>query len=243
MRMKTLLCLALAALLVAIVVPGVQAQVQPDTKKIESKTIDAPPAPVLPGMDDSPTFMGKFMLLRDKGVQKDMKLTEGQVKMIVDLDKNKPDAEKNIASAKEFATSVKKTIGDLMLTKDQSKRLGELILQARGPRVFLDAEVQKELGVTKDQVAKLSQSALTSLTGISAGFTPEENSKKIGEALKAGQNDVLKTLTADQQGKWKMLIGTPYDGVLPPVLMMRDMASGGRGALQPPPLPPGGKQL
>jgi hypothetical protein len=229
--MNTLLRLAAAVLLVA----GATTSAGAQPKKVELKPID-----VQASMGGDPAAMGKFLLLRDKGVQKDLKLSDEQTKMVEELEKAKGNADKNPAMFKQFTDSVAKAVDEMKLTKEQSKRLDELLLQAKGPAVFLEPGVQKELSLAPDQTAKIPQTVLNELPKLFPksvdvqGKTPEEFKKKMSDAYKAGTAAVLKTLSADQQAKWKMMIGTAYEGALPIV----PPVVGGMPGLQPPPPPP-----
>lgn len=105
-----------------------------------------------------------------------------------------------------------------ILTSDQVKRLGEIRLQVLGPRALADTKVQKDLGLTEDQVAKIKD--LTSkaqdasreirtkvqnneLTREEAMTLNQKNQKTLGE-------EYAKVLTAEQADKFKAMQGKPF---------------------------------
>src|SRR5437773_1558025 len=95
-----------------------------------------------------------YGLLRDKDVQKDLKLTEEQAKKIdallqkdkeliknfLDKDLGGKDAGIKLKALAEAQGPIMKAINEI-LTKDQVKRLEQLTLQARGPLAFFDPKI------------------------------------------------------------------------------------------------------
>ena len=120
-------------------------------------------------------FGGPGMLLNNKGVQKELKLTDEQAKKVTDAlrevnDKHRDDfaglqdlqGDERREKAQEIMKKVNeeqtKAISEV-LSADQVKRLNQIELQVSGPRAFSQEKVQKELKLTDDQKTKIHDSA------------------------------------------------------------------------------------
>jgi len=116
-------------------------------------------------------FGGPGFLLMNSSVQKELKLSDDQIKKITDAnqsirDKHRDDfeavrklegdeqREKREALGKTMREETDKAVGEI-LKPDQSKRLKEIQLQQEGARAFNEADVQKALNLTDDQKEKI----------------------------------------------------------------------------------------
>src|SRR5262249_41121618 len=108
-------------------------------------------------------FGGPGALLRNPGVQKEIKLTEEQLKKYEEFNKTlepkrqeaqearqNMDREKAQEIQKEITRGTEKFVKDT-LNADQQKRLKQIQRQAMGPNAFTDEEVAKELKLTDEQ--------------------------------------------------------------------------------------------
>ncbi len=169
---------------------------------------------------------GQLRLLENADVQKDLKLSEDQVKKVGALAQKQKDALKDLkgkdrfAKMKELAESTKKSLGDL-LTANQMNRLGQLELQQKGARAFLDKKIAENLGLKEEQTTKIKEALKESGKKTFELFKEAkgnfaEMQKKLAELNKSTTADIVKGLTEEQRKKWKEMAGEPFNGTLPP---------------------------
>jgi Spy/CpxP family protein refolding chaperone len=176
---------------------------------------------------------GVQFLVRNKSVQKELKLSDDQVKKI-DEAVARIDAKhteefktaKNIEDKKErfekfgeiqktVSEEVMKDLGDI-LSADQTKRLKEIEVQVRGPRVFQNAELQKDLNLTDDQKDKIktiledTDKDLQDVRQSNQGNF-EEIAKKTRAINKESLEKIVAVLTPDQKKAWKEKTGEPFE--------------------------------
>ena len=116
-------------------------------------------------------FGGPGFLLQNPGVQKELKLSDDQVKKITETtesirDKHRDEfealgklegderREKGQELRKKVSEETQKALAEI-LKPEQNKRLKEITLQQEGARAFNDPEVQKALNLTDDQKEKI----------------------------------------------------------------------------------------
>ncbi len=105
-----------------------------------------------------------------------------------------------------------------ILNEGQMKRLGEILIQLQGNRAILNAEVQKSLGLSDDQIAKIKdlqskqQEANRSLQEKvrSQEMTREEYQAAMQKNNTALNDELGKILTADQASKLKTMGGKEF---------------------------------
>jgi hypothetical protein len=243
--MKTLLC----AVAMAFLTQSVQAQVKTQPAPVpggQPKVIQ--PQPIQPGglppggfgggMGINPFGMmnSPLMLVANADVQKDLKAKPEQVKKFNELadqfKKNQLAAmqgamdKDSMKKLQDLNESTKKSLGEI-LTAEQSKRLTQLELQAKGPMALFDGKISADLGVTKDQrtqVMKVYQNGMTKMSEMykDMKFDPQTMQKQMADMQKKSADlnrsitaDMIKTLTTEQQTKWKGMVGEPFKGELP----------------------------
>jgi Spy/CpxP family protein refolding chaperone len=169
--------------------------------------------------------MGGFMLLGQKSVQDELKLTEDQVKKVAEVaEKMRAErgklrdlqGDERTQKAQELAKEASKAIGEI-LNKDQAKRFKQIGLQVQGAAAIANPEIAKELKVMDDQLIKiteLQQQARQEMRKIrqDAAGDQAEAIKKITEYRKAINEKILKLLTDEQKAKWKEMTGKPFTG-------------------------------
>jgi len=105
-----------------------------------------------------------------------------------------------------------------ILNEGQMKRLGEIQVQLQGNRAILNADVQKQLGMTSDQIQKIKdlqtkqQEANQSLRQKmqSQEMTREEAQAAMQKNNTAMNDELGKILTADQTAKLKSIGGKEF---------------------------------
>ena len=138
-----------------------------------------------------------------------------------DKDKLKELRESGQKDGEKLNEEIKKVVEET-LTSDQKKRLAQIDLQAKGMRAFSDEKIAKDLSITDSQSSKIKgvMEEYTKDTkdlgfgGGKGGFDKEkaaENAKKREKLSKAAFADIEDALTADQKGKWKEMVGAPFD--------------------------------
>ena len=178
-------------------------------------------------------FGGPGMLLGRAEVQKEIKLTEEQLKKYQEFNKGNEskvqemrdafqnmDREKAQEIQKEIAAATEKFIKDT-LNADQSKRLKQISRQVMGPNAFTDEETAKELKLTDEQkdgikkvVEDLGAESKAAFTGADDQEARQAAFKKIQGLRTEATEKITKMLTADQKKVWKDLTGDKFD--LPP---------------------------
>jgi hypothetical protein len=196
---------------------------------------------------------GPGMLLMNKGVQEELKLTDEQKERIQGVGKatfekyqddfadlrNLPQdeqREKRTALMKKIGDENDKAYGEI-LSKDQSKRLKQINWQNMKARAFLDEDVQKAIKMTdeqKDKVKTINADAEKAFAeanprrgGGGGGGFDAEAFKKMQEKRTEMQKETLEkvnaVLTSDQKVAFKDLTGAPYE------VKFEGFGPGGRG--------------
>ena len=168
------------------------------------------------------------MLLTQKSVQEDLKLTAEQVKKIEDISAKQRQAMQDSFRGgggggdfkelgKKMAEVMQANAKELeaVLQPEQSKRLKQITLQVQGPRAILEAA--KDLNLTDEQrkkVEEIQEEIARRRAELVGGrdATREEARKRTQEMSKVVQEKLLAVLTADQQAKWKEMTGEPFKG-------------------------------
>lgn len=201
----------------------------------------------------------KYFLLSQPAVQKDLNLTQLQIKSLESAMSSSPT---NIPAIAEFRRTQKQLLVDAQtdeerqkirragnermhnifnqnsenaiektLSTNQTKRLGELLLQMKGPHVLLeDAELGRQLNLTQEQTNRLSQTSdsysqfLCLLRHRYLGLQIQTERKReradidsemasvsrvIKEIEKDRDSALLSVLNENQQQSWSNLCGKP----------------------------------
>jgi Spy/CpxP family protein refolding chaperone len=163
------------------------------------------------------------MLLTQKSVQEELKLTPEQVKKVEafaakqretfqglrDLDQDAR-REKMQQLAKEGEQTVKDT-----LNADQQKRLRQISLQQQGAFALANPQIAKKLGLSDDQQAKIKDvmaDAQEKMRDAFQGGFNDETRKKMQEIRKETNTKALAVLTDEQKAKWKAMTGKRFTG-------------------------------
>jgi hypothetical protein len=171
------------------------------------------------GKGDGPGIRVELLrAFENADVQKDLKLSESQIKQVGELSAKQKDALNDLPfkKKKELTEANNKVIREL-LNANQKKRLGQLELQAQGPRAFLDNTVGQDLGLSQEQTTKIRE-AFTEANkkyfkdGID--INDVELLRKITEMDKTLMTDIVKSLNNDQRKKWREMTGPAFEGTL-----------------------------
>jgi len=172
------------------------------------------------------------MLLANKGVQEELKLTPEEAdkakeaadkireKYRDDLAKlqdlsQEERREKSGELMKSISADTKKALADV-LKPDQMKRLHQIELQARGGEAFAEPDVQKTLKLSDEQKEKLktiSEDSRKEMREARQGArdNPGDAATKIAAVRKASNEKAMGVLTDDQKKEWKEMTGAPFE--------------------------------
>ncbi len=177
-------------------------------------------------------FGGAGMLLSNKGVQQELKVSDEQAKKLDTLaEETRSTQRENMAKLKdatkderqeklrtlgaETQTEIHKSLTEF-LKPEQVKRFHQIQTQAAGVMAFSTPRVQKALNLTDDQKTKIREiNEETMQAGreahTSAGDDREAAGKKMAELRKDALGKVKALLTDDQKSSYGDLIGAPYE--------------------------------
>ena len=175
-------------------------------------------------------FGGGAMLLNNPGVQKELKLSEDQIKKATEFGEKMradmprfepgtpPDPEKMAELRKKMTEASDKFVKET-LTAEQGKRLKEIQLQQGGLFAAANNEqTSKALKLTDDQKEKIKEIAQQQqkdmrelFSGGGGGFGDPETQKKVAALRKEASAKALETLTTDQKKTWEEMTGKPFE--------------------------------
>jgi hypothetical protein len=165
----------------------------------------------------------QLMLLRQKSVQQDLKISPELAKKIVEFTnkesdefaktlKQKDNERKEKWEALEKAN--KKFLED-NLSAEQRKRLEQITLQVTGLHQLNRPEVAKALGLTEEQqktFKEMHKAAHTAMEAIYNDPKHESKNEKLGKLREEIHKKIEATLTAQQKEKVKEMIGEIFKG-------------------------------
>jgi Spy/CpxP family protein refolding chaperone len=178
------------------------------------------------------SFGGRFgggvvLLLDQKSVQDELKLSDEQIKKVKELSekqresfrgqrgqRGQRDAETR-KKMEEARQATDKAVAEI-LKPEQLKRVRQISLQQEGARSLSNPEVAATLKLTDEQMSKIKSIQEETRTARGErgqrGQRDEETRKKLEEARKATNEKLMSVLTGEQKAKWKELTGGPFKG-------------------------------
>jgi hypothetical protein len=165
----------------------------------------------------------KLLLLRQKSVQKELKLSSDVIKKILEFtDAQSEAAGKAVkleegARRKAFEKLVKENEKFLTdnLDEKQSKRLNQITLQFTALTQLTKAETAKELELKDDQVKKLKELQTESRKALVELMESKEakgKNEKFAKWRETTRKKILDLLTDDQKKKVREMAGEPFEG-------------------------------
>lgn len=172
--------------------------------------------------------MGWSQLLQIEKVQKEIELTDDQkaeIEKIVTANREKMrelfgqgqggDRQANFEKMRELQQEAQKKIEDALLPH-QVARLKEIRLQVAGVQALMDPDVQKELGLSEEQVQKLRDVGREVMQSMRPqdGQGPRDPGamrERFQEMRQKMEEAALKVLTDDQKAKWNKMKGEKFE--------------------------------
>jgi len=165
----------------------------------------------------------ELVLLRQKSVQEELKLTKDQIDKIHTFadgqwkkaqELHKLEEGKTKAQFEELGKENRKFVHEA-LNADQHKRLVQISIQVAGLIWALDPKVSKELNLTADQKTKieaLHKTAHKEVHEVLQATDKTQRMAKMDALREAHGKQLLAVLTDEQKTKWKELAGEPFKG-------------------------------
>ena len=171
------------------------------------------------------TTTAQLLLLRQKSVQKELKLTDDDAKRIMEFTNKESDeygkalklaAKERTAKFNELEATNKKFLED-NLSAEQRKRLGQITLQVTGLYQLGRPDVVKALNLTEEQQTKfeeMQKEARKALEGILTATERAGKSEKLAMLREETNKKILAALTDEQKAKVREIVGEPFKGEL-----------------------------
>lgn len=102
-----------------------------------------------------------------------------------------------------------------VLSKDQKKRLDQIVLQTAGLLCVTRPHVAKELKLSEEQkkrAAQMQQEARDEVEELIHVTSDKQKDAKARELRETSDKRLMELLTDDQEAKWKELTGAPFRG-------------------------------
>jgi len=173
--------------------------------------------------------MGGPMLLMNKAVQEELKITDDQREKLGEkmrgmvgkytevFAKAKGDPTEMEKLLKVVQVAAQKELGDV-LKEEQVKRLRQIERQQSVPTTLTsDEEAIKDLSITdeqKERMKSISDESAKDAADLYKQFSKDnyqEVMEKVNAARKEANEKAVKALSDGQQAKWKEMIGDPFD--------------------------------
>jgi hypothetical protein len=166
---------------------------------------------------------GGALLLTQKSVQEELKLSEEQVKQVDELaakqrelfsgarDLGREERQKRFTESRDAS---QKAVSEI-LNAEQQKRYKQIGLQLRGLSALDDPEVASSLGLSDEQKKKVEEIQTAAREEMRSAFQDGGGDREKFRAAREATNEKLQgVLTAEQKTTWQELTGEPFKGQL-----------------------------
>jgi hypothetical protein len=164
-----------------------------------------------------------LILLRQKSVQQELKLSDDLVKKVFEFTNKQHDAfqearklgkEERESKIEELEKENKQFLAD-NLTSDQQKRLDQIALQVTGLFQLTRPEVVKALNLTDAQLEKiraLQQEARAGLEKLLNEKDVKVKNQLLAERREETREKIMALMTDEQKAKIREMVGEPFKG-------------------------------
>jgi hypothetical protein len=167
----------------------------------------------------------QVMLLRQKSVREELKLSESESDKIYDFNVRqwkKARSYDNLTPAErdrkfEELTGENEQFLKETLAPEQRKRLDQITLQVAGLLWVTSPKVASELGLTaeqKERARALQEEARREMRDVVHAKSREGRDVKFEELRKTSRQRLMELLTDQQELRWKQMTGEPFRGRL-----------------------------
>lgn len=178
---------------------------------------------------------GNLYLLGQQAVQRDLQLSPDQLAQVRTAVRDLVDRQKAFAQEKDQAK--RKALAEeavrvrlrvdreilKLLKPGQAERLRQISLQTRSTASFFDPEVQAALKLTDEQIAKIRAIGMNDYSAWNRAAAAEFRKTRDMKVYQNRQAEIRKrrdqaqtqVLTAEQQARWRKMIGEPFHGPTP----------------------------
>ena len=169
------------------------------------------------------TTTAQLLLLRQKSVQKELKLSDEAVKKVMEFTNSesgeygkalKLAERERTAKFNELEAANKKFLED-NLSADQRKRLGQITLQVTGLYQLGRQDVAKALNLTEEQQTKFEELQKETRKALEEIITSTERAgknEKLAKLREENKKKIMAVLTDEQKAKVKEIVGEPFTG-------------------------------
>lgn len=183
---------------------------------------------------------GELFLLTQESVQKDLKLSEEQVKKVQDLQAKQREARQGLrdlsqeerrTKMQEQAKESQKALKEVLDARQQT-RLHQIGLQREGARALSRKDVAETLALSdeqKEKIKTIQEEARKEMGELRGAGNNEDNRKKFAEIRKNTEEKVMGVLSAEQKTKLEKMKGEPFKGE---IRMQQRGGNRGRGGRQ-----------
>ena len=175
---------------------------------------------------------GAAGFLNAPNVQKDLKLTDAQVRKVQETLREIRERHQDDYSALRDASpdvrwermaTLNETVSDevkkaLSFSAEQSKRFDQISLQAHGLQAFANSTVDEQLKLTNDQKSKIREIVEATRSSVAGAINKDASEQERTDARnkraatqKENNAKVQALLTNDQKNAWKELTGEPIE--------------------------------
>jgi len=175
---------------------------------------------------------GAAGFLMAPNVQKDLKLTDAQVRKVQETLREIRERHQGDYSALRDASpdvrwakmaTLNETVSDevkkaLSFSAEQSRRFDQISLQAHGLQAFANSTIDEKLKLTNDQKSRIRDIVAATRTSFAGAFNKDASEQERRDARnkraatqKENMTKVMALLTNDQKQAWKELTGEPIE--------------------------------
>ena len=167
----------------------------------------------------------EVMLLRQKSVREDLKLTHNEADKINKHCAQQWKKAKEINTLSESERDAKfeeltrenDRFIEVTITKEQRKRLKEIELQIVGLMCVTRPDISKKLNLTDDQKKRavgMQKLARQEMQEVIYASKPDTKNEKMAELRKTSRDKLFELLTDEQETMWLKMVGLPFKGDL-----------------------------
>ncbi len=163
------------------------------------------------------------LLLSQKAVQADLKLTDEQIEQVEEFvakHRNTFSGARDLNRAERreaFEKAQSENLATLtsILTETQQQRFKQIGYQLQGYSALANPDAASQVGISDEQRTKIAELQTTNREAMRKAFSENGNRRaaldKIQSARQSLNDQIKEVLTPDQQAKWQEMLGEPFE--------------------------------